>query len=186
MIIPGPHWWQNRLCLNIAHDTKIEFTNHTVQYRGTSLRWLIYSAALEAERNGMSLNFLPPLLNADPPFHVWTSDEETSMAPYCVEEVEDQWLHPWFRVNSVTPHALAFCPSLLKRLHLKLFLSPLYDNDHLWHEINNSYRIVSRNGPRALLAIHHDQNVPRLDKRNNGESHRRFERGDLFGGLDRG
>ena len=142
MIIPGPHWWQNRLCLNIAHDTKIEFTNHTVQYRGTSLRWLIYSAALEAERNGMSLNFLPPLLNVDPPFHVWTSDEETSMAPYCVEEVEDQWLHPWFRVNSVTPHALAFCPSLLKLLRLKLFLSPLYDNDHLWHEINNSYQIV--------------------------------------------
>ena len=99
---------------------------------------------------------------------------------------KDQWLHPWFRVNSVTPHALAFCPSLLKRLHLKLFLSPLYDNDHLWHEINNSYRIVSRNGPRALLAIHHDQNVPRLAQRNNGERHRRFERGDLFGGLDRG
>ena len=141
----------------------------------------------------MSLNFnkfqqifsqLPSI--ADPPFHVWTSDEETSMAPYCVEEVEDQWLHPWFRVNSVTPHALAFCPSLLKLLRLKLFLSPLYDNDHLWHEINNSYRIVSRNGPRALLAIHHDQNVPRLAQRNNGERHRRFERGDLFGGLDRG
>ena len=134
----------------------------------------------------MSLNFLPPLLNVDPPFHVWTSDEETSMAPYCVEEVEDQWLHPWFRVNSVTPHALAFCPSLLKLLRLKLFLSPLYDNDHLWHEINNSYRIVSRNGPRALFAIHHDQNVPRLAQRNNGERHRRFERGDLFGGLARG
>ena len=33
----------------------------------------------------MSLNFLHLLLNADPPFHVWTSDEETSMAPYCVE-----------------------------------------------------------------------------------------------------
>jgi hypothetical protein len=35
---------------------------------------------------------------------------------------------------------------------VKLFLSPLYDNDNLWHEIKNSYRIVSRNGPRALLA----------------------------------
>ena len=58
VIIPGPHWWQNRLCFNIAHDTKIEFTDHTVQYRGTSLRWPIYSAAQEAEQNGMSLNFL--------------------------------------------------------------------------------------------------------------------------------
>ena len=130
----------------------------------------------------MSLNFLPPLLNADPPFHVWTSDEETSMAPYCVEEVEDQWLHPWFRVNSVTPHALAFCPSLLKLLRLKLFLSPLYDNDH---EIHNSYQIVSRNGPRALwIVLHHDQNVPRHAQRANGDRHRRLERGYMLGGLD--
>jgi hypothetical protein len=153
VIIPGPHWWQNRLCFNIAHDTKIEFTDHTVQYLGTSLRWLIYSAAREAERNRMSLNFLPPSVTADPPFNVFTSDEQTYIMPYCVEEEEEQWIHPWFRVHAATPHALAFCPSLLKLLRLKLILSPLYDNDH---EIHNSYQIISRNGPRALLASHYN------------------------------
>jgi hypothetical protein len=96
-------------------------------------------------------------VNADPPFHVWTSDEETYMAPYCVEEVEDQWLHPWFRVNSVTPHALAFCPSLLKLLRLKLFLSPLYDNDHLWHEINK-FGFVGASG----VALSRNKNLSQI------------------------
>ena len=56
-----------------------------------------------------------------------------------------------FRVPA-TPHALTFCPSQLKLLRLKLLLSSLYDNDHLCHEINNSYQIVSCNGTRALSA----------------------------------
>ena len=78
------------------------------------MRWLMYSAAREAEHERMSLNFLPPSATADPPFNVFTSDSETYRTPYCVEEEEEQWLHPWFRVNAATPPALALCPSLLK------------------------------------------------------------------------
>jgi hypothetical protein len=85
------------------------------------------------------------------------------MMPYCVEEEEEQWLHPWFRVHAANPPALALCPSLLKLLRLKLLLCSIYDKEttqllnlRIWpahfQEIHNSYQIVSRNGPRALLA----------------------------------
>ena len=152
----------------------------------------------------MSLNFnkfqqifsqLPSI--ADPPFHVWTSDEETSMAPYCVEEEEEQWLHPWFRVHAANPPALALCPSLLKLLRLKLLLCSIHDKEttkllnlRIWpahfQEIHNSYQIVSRNGPRALFAIHHDKNVLRPAQWANGDHHRRLERRYMHGGMDRG
>jgi hypothetical protein len=106
----------------------MELTDHTVQYRGASLRWLIYSAA-RAEQEGMSFNFLPPSATANPLFNVLTSDAQKYMTPYCVEEEEEQWLHPWFRVHAATPSALALCPSLLKLLLLKLLLCPIYDKE---------------------------------------------------------
>ena len=121
------------------------------------------------------------------------------MTTYCVEEEEEQWLHPWFRVNAATPPALALCPSLLKAFASEAASLPdLRQRDDTIAQPSDLASTFSRDSqlisdcqpqrpPSSLgMPIHHDKNVLQPAQWANGDHHRRLERGYMHGGMDRG
>jgi len=178
VIPPGPPWWQNRLCFLIPHDNVCALqglrSQATADTSGAlqgcldalqgfasgwvTLRWLIYSAALESAQHRVSLSLISPPLDAQPPFIFWG---------HYIEEAE-QWLHTSLRMSPTIPPAMALCPSLLKLMRLKLDLYPadhMYANplapQRVWHchpgpVAFNVYEFVKHQGkPRSSKASYH-------------------------------
>ena len=59
-VVPAaPHWWQDDLCID--HDNADDSTEVA------SLRWHIYSAAVQLASLGPMLHFQPPPRDAQPP-----------------------------------------------------------------------------------------------------------------------
>jgi len=85
-----------------------------------SLRWLIYSAAMEGAQYGMSLTFKPPRHDDQPHliyFRYGRAEVDSSLAQR--DEVRSdqspttgrEGLHYWFRMQFATPTSLALCPT---------------------------------------------------------------------------
>ena len=179
VIPPGPSWWQLRIdSVSLSRMTmsalywgyaRRKQPTHPVLYRGVfmpqalqgfasgcvTLRWLIYSAALELAQHRVSLSLISPPRDAQPPFN---------FEGRYVEEAE-QWLHTSLRLSPTIPPAIALCPSLLKLMRMKLDLYPadrMYTNplapQRAWHCHSgpvtiNVYEIVKHQGkPRSSTA----------------------------------